>query len=120
MLTKIVLVFFGYQISNFSLDLLKQPITSNLKISILKQYMEHGIYEIEDLYNMNKTLDQFDITFEQGKNIMVYFNYSYYYKYRCNQKKGTGNMAQVGGALNVHRLITKSWSKKKKKIPGLN
>ena len=109
--------WFSFQIefNDFLLDASKTPVASTLVLSYAKQYISHGIYEIEDICDIiNNHLDQFDIRFSIGRNNIVYFDYSYYYEYWCNQKKGTTNKAMDGGKLNEFRLILTSWSKKKK------
>ena len=103
------------EFNNFLLDSSKRSIESMLVLSYKKQFITHGIYEIDDLCDIiNSHLDQFDIRFFIGRNNIVYFDYSYYYEYWCEQKKGSGNKAMDGRSLNEFRLVSRSWSKKKK------
>ena len=103
------------EFNDFLLNSSKQAISSILLLSISKQFISHGIYEIEDLCDiMNETLDQFDINVKLGKDNIIFIDYSFYYEYWCNQKKSTTGKAQDGGTLNSCCLITTSWSKKKK------
>ena len=76
------------EFNDFLLNSSKQATSSMLLLSISKQFISHGIYEIEDLCDiMNETLDQFDINVKLGKNHIIFIDYSFYYEYWCNKKK---------------------------------
>lgn len=61
---------FDIEFNYFLLDSNKRAISSTLVLSYAKQYISHGIYEVEDLCeNINSHLDQFDVRFSIGRNI---------------------------------------------------